>query len=404
MTSQALEGIKVAEFAWVGVGPRIGKYLADNGATVIRIESAARPDLLRTQVPYKDNVPGLNRAGAFTYVNTSKYSMGLNMSHPKAIHVAERLVKWADVVTESFTPGIMARWGLDYDNLKRIKANVIMLSTCNQGQSGPHAKHPGYGAQLVALSGFTQNTGWPDRLPTQPFGAYTDYVAPRFGTAALVAALDYRRRTGKGQYLDLSQLESGIHFLAPLILQYTVSGQIPQRQGNSCLYAAPHGVYRCKGNDRWCAIAVFTDEEWESFCNVIGKPEWTHDARFTTLLSRKENEDDLDRLVEAWTVGYTAEETMSMMQKAGIGSGIVKNIKEVYEDQQLSHRGSFWSVEHPEMGSIPCEANGFLLSKTPGGVRRPPPCLGQHTEYVCREVLGMSEDEFVAMLKEGVFE
>ncbi len=404
MSAQALEGVRVVEFAWVGVGPRIGKYLGDHGAIVIRVESSLRPDLLRTQVPYKDNVAGLNRAGAFTYVNTSKYSMGLNLNHPKAVEVAKKLVKWADVVTESFTPGTMAKWGLDYDNLKSIKDNIVMLSTCNQGQSGPHAKHPGYGSQLVALSGFTQITGWPDRLPVQPFGAYTDYVAPRFGAAALVAALNYRRRTGKGQYLDLSQLESGLQLLAPLILQYTISKREAQREGNRCPYGAPHGVYRCKGDDRWCAIAVFGDEEWQNFCRVIGRPEWIEETKYATFRSRKENEDDLDKLVGEWTLTYTAEEVMTKMQEAGIGCGIVKDIKEVYEDPQLKHRGTFEEIEHPEMGWIPCETSGFLLSKTPGGVSRHPPCLGEHTEYICREILQISNEEFAGMFREGVFD
>ena len=206
---KALEGIKVADFGWILVGPITGKLLADYGADVIKIEGRKRIDLLRTTRPFKDSTPGENRAGDFNQYNTSKRSLALNLAHPKGKEVAKRLVAWADIVSENFAGGAMERMGLGYEELKKVKTDIIMLSTCMQGQTGPHANHPGFGFHLAALSGFNSIVGWPDRFPAG-VGPYTDFTAPRFNVLAILAALDYRNRTGKGQHLDMSQYESGV--------------------------------------------------------------------------------------------------------------------------------------------------------------------------------------------------
>ena len=279
-----------------------------------------------------------------------------------------------------------------------------MVSASMQGQTGPYSRHLGWGYQLVALSGFMHITGWPDRGPATPHGAYTDWTAPRFAAAALVAALDYRRRTGKGQYLDVSQFEASMPMLAPLILSHLVNRDVPGRVGNRCSYAAPHGVYPCQGEDRWCAITIFTDEEWRSFCNVIGNPEWSKDSKFDTLLGRKMNEDELDRLVGEWTINFSPEEVMQRMQANGVPAGVVQDAKDVYEDEQFKHRGYLWAIpDHREMGQLSYLGQAAKLSETPAIPRMPAPCLGEHTELVCREILGMSDDEFTRLLNEGVF-
>ena len=404
MAKQALEGLKVVDFCWAVAGPIIGLYLAHHGATVIRIESMRRVDICRVTAPYKDNKPGINRSGTFPAFNSNKFGMALNLSHPKGIEVAKRLAAWSDIAGENFTPGVIERLGLSYDELKKVKPDIIMYSSSNLGQTGPEAAQPGYGHHLVSYSGFTHLTGWPDRMSTQPYGAYTDFVAPRFLVAAILAAVDYHRRTGKGQYLDLSQLETGIHFMAPVIMDYTVNKRVETRDGNRCPYAAPHGAYPCQGDDRWCAIGVFSDGEWNALCQVMGNPEWTKEATFATLLSRKENEEELNERLGEWTRNFTAEEVMEKLQAAGVPAGVVKNAADIQDDPQLAYRHYFWQLEHPEIGKHYCEAAGFTLSKTPTEIRMPAPLLGQHTESVCREMLGMSDEEFVDLFNQDVFE
>ena len=214
--------------------------------------------------------------------------------------------------------------------------------------------------------------------------------------------MSYRKKNGKGSYIDLSQIEAAIAQISHVVLDYTANGRIQGAIGNRSQYAAPHGVYRCQGDERWCAIAVFTDEEWRNFCDVIGKPQWTMQAKFATLLQRKEHEDELDRLVEQWTVRYPAEEVMKKMQQAGVPAGVVQNSKDLTQDPQLKDRGYFVAVEQPEMGLYYHERSSFKLSKTPAEVR-PAPCLGEHNEYVCTQILGMSDEEFIKLCCNGVF-
>jgi benzylsuccinate CoA-transferase BbsF subunit len=404
MKEGALQGLKVADFTWVYAGPAITKYLADHGATVIRVESAERPDLLRISGPFKDNKPGIDRSGYFASFNSNKYSISLNLKHPKGLDLAKQLVAWADVVAENFTAGTMSELGLGYEELKKVRSDIIMISCGNQGATGPHSNHPGVGIQLTALAGITNLTGWPDRMPVQPLGPYTNIVAPRFGASALLAALDYRQKTGKGQYIDVSQLEATLHFISPLLLDFCVNGRENMRQGNSASFAAPHGVYPCRGDDRWCAIAILTDDEWTSFCKIIGNPPWTKTWKFATFLNRKANEAELDCLIGQWTQKLSAEEVMTILQAEGIAAGVVKNVKDICEDPQIAYRQYFWAFNHREMGSIFSTGEAFLLSDTPSQPYMPPPCLGEHTEYVCTQILGLSDEEFVELLYSGAIE
>jgi benzylsuccinate CoA-transferase BbsF subunit len=403
MQEKVFDGVKVVDFGWVLAGPIVFKFLADYGATVIHVESHKRPDILRVSTPYKDGVAGVNRAGYYAYWAANKYSVSLDLDQTGGLEIAKKLVSWADIVGDSHRPGVMERLGLGYDDLRKIKPDIIMIRSSNQGLTGPNASHPGFGNHLNGLAGFVDLVGWPDQPPISLIVAYTDYVAPHFAVAALVGALDYRRKTGKGQLLDLSQLEVGLQLLAPVLINYVVNGVEDSRMGNSCSYAAPHGVYRCKGEDRWCAIAVFNDAEWESFCKVISNAPWAQDPKFSTLRGRKENEEELDRLVEGWTINYNAEEVMRRMQDAGVAAGVVQNAKDLYEDSQLKERAYFWVMEHKELGKFSHLGQPSILSKTPAKPYRPAPCLGEHTEYVCRELLGMSESEFNEFLIDGAF-
>jgi crotonobetainyl-CoA:carnitine CoA-transferase CaiB-like acyl-CoA transferase len=254
----------------------------------------------------------------------------------------------------------------------------------------------------VALSGFSWFSGWPNREPVQPFGAYNDFIAPRYGVVAVLAALRYRQKTGKGQYIDLSQLEAGIQFLAPQMLDYTVNGKERDRVGNASPSAAPHGVYPCL-DGRWCAISVSTDEEWQAFCTIIGNLAWSRQSRFSTLLARKKDEDELNRLVSEWTAKFTPEQVMSLLQKAGVSAGVVESAKDLCEDPQLKSRQHFWAMEHPVLGKYEHLGEAAILSKTPARPRMSAPCLGEHTEYVCKQLLHMPDEEFVELVNEGVF-
>ena len=399
---QVFEGVKVAEFAWVVVGPQIGRTLAEHGATVVRIESHRRPDLLRLASPHKDFKPGIDRSAFFAMVNPNKYGISLDMSKPKGKEIAKQLIEWADIVTESFSPGNMKKLGLDYEEARRIKPSIIYVSTCMQGQYGPHAAHGAYGDQLAALSGFPGLTGRPDGEPEMSPLAYTDFIAPWYAVTALIAALIRQRKTGKGMYLDQSQYEAGVAFLAQGILDYTVNGRVANRIANRDPYAAPHGVYPCKGEDRWCAIAVFTDEEWGAFCKVIDNPELSKDSKFATLLGRKQNEDELDRLIAEWTIDYTAEEVMTLMQANGIPAGVVYTIGDVFNDPQMKHRKHFVYLDHPVIGRHAYHNEAIRFSKTPQDFRKPAPCLGEDNEHVYKEILGLTDDEISDLLIEGV--
>lgn len=404
MSEGALTGIKVAEFAWVLAGPLTSKYLADFGATVVRIETHLQPDLARTAAPYRDKKPGLNRSGNFAYYNANKYSIALNLHKPEGRETARKLVQWADVVSENFTPGRMEQWGLGYEDLKKIKPDIIMLRSSNQGQTGPHAKRRGFGILLASLVGFNSVIGWPDRGPTSMYLGYTDFIAPRFAAATLLAALHYRNKTGKGQLIDISQFEAGLQFLSPLVLDYIVNRKEPGRIGNTCGYAAPHGAFRCLGDDCWCVISVFDDAEWKRLGGVMGNPEWMQEERFATMMGRKENEADLNGLMEAWTSQFPAEEVMARLQAAGISAGVIESTRDAFEDPQMRHRNHLWPIEHPEIGRFHHLGQSIQMSGTPPKPRMPAPCLGEHSEYVCRELLGMSDEEFIRLLEKGVLE
>lgn len=400
-----LEGIKVADFGQTVVGAVVSGMLAAYGAEVIKIESRTRVDYNRQSPPFADDTAWRgDRSGLWANVgNAGKYGITLNLSHPRGVEIAKRVVAWADIVIENFRGGRMAKWGLGYEDLRKIKSDIIMLSASMYGQTGPYTTHGGTGGTLVAMCGISHLTGWADGPPMQPSWVYSDFSVPKLAVLAIVAALDYRRRSGKGQYLDLSQLETAMHFVTPAILEYEVNGRELTRTGNRSTYAAPHGVYRCKGDFRWCAITVFSDEEWKSFCQVIGKPSLAEDPQFATLMGRLRNVDKLDRLIEDWTINHPAEEVMDLMQSAGVAAGVVQNGEDLDKDPQLRSRNYYWELDHPVLGSFAYSGMPAKLSKTPYQMKRSP-CFGEHNEYVYTKLLGISDEEFIQLLGEGVFE
>lgn len=399
---QIFEGIKVADFTWAAVGPQVCRELAEHGATVVRIESHRRLCPLRASAPFKDGVTGINRSAFWAAYNTNKYGITLDLSKPKAHEVARRLVRWADIVGDTMTPGTMANLGLDYESCREINPGVIYFSSTQQGQYGPHRDFQGVGHHVNALAGFSACTGWEDCDPTMVVTAYSDFISPWYLLTAIVGALLRRRKAGKGMYIEQAQLEAGLTFMAPHVLDYAVNKRIVTRSGNRDRYMSPHGVYPCHSADRWVAIAVADDEQWQRFCDVIGSPEWSRDSIFNTVLGRKENEDELDKLIGEWTRDYSAEQVMTMMQDAGVPAGVVQTAEDLLNDPQLKHRQHFRVLDHPEIGPHSYHAPAYLLSETPCDIKRPAPCLGEHNQYVYKDILGFSDDEIADMLIEGV--
>jgi crotonobetainyl-CoA:carnitine CoA-transferase CaiB-like acyl-CoA transferase len=392
---ESLQGVKVVEFAAFAAGPAVGKHLADHGATVVHIESRVRPDGFRTHYPpYKDNIHGLNRSGLFALCNNDKLDVTLNLKAAKAADLAKKIVSWSDVVIENFSPGTMARLGLDYDSLKKVKPDLVMLSSSNLGQSGPHAHHAGFGSQLSSLAGFTHLTGYPGGPPQILYGPYIDYIAVAYGAVAILAALDYRRRTGKGNHIDTAQYETGLQYLAPILLDYEVNGTVATRNANRDPHAAPHGAYPCKEDDSWCAISVHSEAEWQALCKATDNPSWTADSRFVSHAARKENEDELDRHMSEWTRGFIARELMEKLQAAGVRAAVVNTMKDIYADPQLAQRPQWIEIDHPEIGKMHYQRPPFLLSKTPPGPVKRDPLLAEHNEYFYRQLLGLSEQQY----------
>jgi benzylsuccinate CoA-transferase BbsF subunit len=404
-TKQALHGIRVLDFSWFGAAPIGTKLLADHGAEVIRVESMARPDLLRVMGThhFRNYTPDLNGSGFFNDFNSSKYGITLNLNHPKGIEVARRLVARSDVVIDSFTRKAMRKWGLYYDDLIQIKPDIIVVSASQQGHTGPHADYLGFGYNLQALAGVNHLTGYANGYPLGTSVNYPDFVIPMFVASVILSALLYRRRTGKGQHIDLSQYQAMASLLGPVLMDYLVHGRSATRTGGRSATAAPHGVYRCQGEDRWCVIAVFTDQEWTALCRVMGHPPWTRQGRFGTLAGRLQHVDDLDRLLAAWTTQHSPEEVMHRLQAVGVAAGVVQNARDLLEhDVQLRQRGHYHLLTHPVTGPTLYMGPAFLLSATPARLR-PAPCLGQHNAYVYGQLLGMNAADMVQYTQEKVF-
>ncbi len=396
----AWEGTRIVEFGSGAAGPIATRYFAENGAMVVRIESRTRPDFLRTYALGPSNPHGLEGSDMFDGLNAGKLSVTLNLKHPKGKELAKRLIGWADAVAENFAPRAMRSLGLDYDSLASDKPDLVMLSACLQGQTGPYRDYPGFGGQGSALSGYNFLTGWPDREPLGPAGTITDSLSPRFAAAALAAALISRKRTGKGVYLDLSQVEAAVYSLSPWVMDYTCNDHVSGRRGNRSERSAPHGVFACKGEDRWIAIACWGDEEWRRLAAIVGI-----DTRvFDNVEDRLRRASELEASITSWTAVRDRDEIAELLQAAGIEAVPVQDFVDVLADPQLSFRKHFVEMEHPLIGKGVYERNGFRLSRSQAGYERTGPTLGQDNAYVLGEILGLSGPEQAELAAQGALE
>lgn len=437
-------GVRVADFAWVIAGPLATQYLAVHGADVIHIESAARPDVLRGGQPMVGGATGPNNAAYFANFNQGKRGITLNLREPRAVDLAKRVISTCDIVAENFTPGTMEKLGLGYQALREVRPDIIMISMSLAGQTGPERSYKGFGTVIQGAAGISDLTGWPDRPPAGTGVAYTDFFASHVSAFLLLSALDYRRRTGKGQYIDLSQQEASMYGLDAALLDQAVNGHQQQRAGNRHPHAAPHGAFPCRAthatgqppasatehappalpsplpapapaplpqsalsnphsaDDAWVAIAVQTDAHWRGLRAAMGEPDWAQAERWQTLLGRKAGEDELEARIAAWTSNLDVERAAGLLRACGAPAAVVADARGLHEDPQLLARGHFLNLHHPAQGDFPYDALSYRVN---GQLPLPPaaaPCLGQDNAPVFRDLLGLNEDDYRSYEAEAV--
>ncbi|MEV5176645.1 CoA transferase [Streptomyces flaveolus] len=397
-----LGGVRVADFTWVGAGPFLTKPLADHGADVIKIESRTRTDPIRSMAPFRDGRPGVNRSGYFANRNSSKRSICLDLKTPRGKELALDLIAKSDVVASNFTPGTMDRLGLGYQDVLAVRPDVIYLEMPMQGNAGPHRDFRGYGLTIAAAGGLLGLTGHPERPPVGTGTNYPDHVPnPLHAAVAVLAALRRRYRTGEGQYIELAQLESTTNVIGPALLAAATGVRI-DRSANEDTVAAPHGVYPCAGEDRWCAIGVFTDGQWEALVRVLGNPAWAANTRYATAGGRRAARKEIDECVAAATTTREASELAEALTGEGVPAAAVSDAAHVLADPQLNARNHWKTLAHPEMGSSVYDNIPYRLSVTPGRLRGPAPLLGADTRDVCLDLLGLTPDEYEHLEAEGV--
>ena len=388
-----LDGVRVLDFTWVVAGPVTTRILADLGAEVIKVERRGTLDF------------GDRRGGLSGTLMRGKRSVMFDLADPRGLDLARRLAAASDVVIDNFSARVMTNFGLDYESLVPLRPDIICVRMTGFGLTGPDRDHVSYGPTLQALTGYTLLMAEPDGPPAGFGYSYSDLAGGNLGALAVLAALWHRRRTGRGQLVDLAQLEGVASLLGPVLLARAIDGGVSTPTGNASQEApgAPHGVYPCAGNDRWIAITIFTDSDWSRFVAAIGRPAWTCEERFATPASRLHHAGELDQLVSAWTRGQAAEEAMATLQGAGVAAGLVANAEDLCaRDPQLAARGHFVDVATPEGRTVRIDGPPFLLSETPARVSGPGPLLGEHTHEVLSGILGCSGEEIRALREAGV--
>jgi len=414
-----LDGVRILDLSRVWAGPMTTRMLADLGAQVILVEApigraGGREALERMKEMhragrhfpyYPDGDPGeqpWNRMGMYNDFNRNKLGMTLDLRNPQGQDIFKRLVNISDVVLENYTPRVMGNFGLDYPVLREVNPAIIMVSMPGYGTSGPYRDYPAYGTTLEQHAGFSSIMGYPDSGPYRTQSTYGDPVASINAAGAIMLALWHRRRTGQGQYIELAQIESGLALLAEPLLDFAMNRREPERLGNRHAWMAPHGCYRCRGDDAWVSITVATDDEWRALCDVIGGPLWTQEDRFADQTGRWQHQDELDKLITEWTARHDHHQAMHILQKAGVTAGAVLNAKEVMEDPHLRERTYFVRATHPQAGTHDYPGLPLKLSRTPTSPGRPAPCIGEHSRYVLRELLHLGEDEIGRLIEEQV--
>lgn len=392
-----LEKIIVLSFGTGGVVPDAGKILGELGADVIKIESRDNLDFMRTIGPDKNSIAGFNEA------NRSKRSFGVNLKTENGKELVRQLIKKADIIAENFRGGVMKSLGFDYERARKLNPKIIYISSQGFGGGGPYSDFQAYGPMLSSASGMLSIWAQPDDpYPVGSNSPLPDHMASKHVVIAAIAALDYRRRTGKGQFIDMAQTEVAASLLGEHYLDFTFNGRVVKPMGNRSVFAAPHGCYPCSGADEWCAITVFTDDEWQSFCKAIGDPPWTGDTKFANVLGRLKNVAELDAFVSEWTAARDSHQVMETLQSAGVAAGVVQRATDTIDDPQLKWLGAVIELDHPVVGKRLYPGIPFKLSGISTPESKPAPLLGQHTEEICGQLLGMKEEEIKRLMDEDV--
>jgi benzylsuccinate CoA-transferase BbsF subunit len=400
-----LRGVRLLDFTWVWAGPYATMLLAQLGAEVIKIESRGRMDIMRRSIvwplfePAPLEIPP-NQGANFGAINMNKLAVALNLDRPEGVALVKRLVAISDVVFENMRPGTMENMGLGYDQLRRVNPKLIMLSSSARGATGPESQYAGYATVHHAVGGASQITGYPDGPPSTTFGD-VDLVNATAAAFAVIAALHHRAATGEGQFIDYSQCEGVSSLIGEVLLDYEMNGRSQGRRGNADELMAPHNVYPAWGVDRWVAIAVETDDEFAALTRVIGQPELAADPRFADAASRKRNEAELDEIISSWTRLRDRDFIANMLTQAGIAAAPSRDANDLFHDPHLQARGAFVEVDHPEVGPRRYVGPPWVMSD-PGVEPRRAPLLGEHNDYVFRQILGLSEEELTALERDGV--
>ena len=385
-TDPPLSDLKMLDLMWVMAGPAGTRALCDFGVRTVRVESSTRIDTARTLQPFIDDAATEPEGSSmFHNMNAGKRMMTIDPANPQGRELILDLVRWADVVTESFTPRAMRGWDLTWETIHEVNPRAIMMSSCLMGQSGPLSEFAGFGNLAAAFAGFTPLCGWSDRSPAGPFGAYTDYVAPRFASAALLAALDERERSGVGQYIDVSQMEAAIHFLTPAFLQYQLTGELWQADGNADPQMSPHGVFACdsegEGGEAWLAVACRDDADRAALETVLG-----------------------GESLEDWAAARTPQAAMSALIDAGVPAHAVQDSAACFADPQLQHRNHFAELPHPTQNQTVVEAARVVFSRTPAGRPTVAPTMGADNDHVLREILEYTDEQIVELAASGALQ
>jgi len=398
-----LSGVRVLDFSWVWAGPFCTLQLAHLGAEVIRVETSKRPCINRVIPPYAQGKPGVNRAGSFNQWNQGKRSLQLDLSKPQAAEVARQLAHHCDVAVENFAPGVIDRFGVGYPALRAVKPDLIMLSISGYGQTGPYARFVSYGLMIASHCGLHTVSSYDGDGPRELGISYADPTTGVFGAGLIGAALIHRDRTGQGQHIDLSMLESMEMVMPEALLEYAINGREPRPMGNHDRWMAPHNCYKTRGDaEHWVTIAVGAEEEWRALCAAIGQPAMADDPRFRNAAARKHNEADLDRIITAWTQERDRWDITEMLQRAGVAAIPTYTNEDVAKDRHMRERGFLVELPHPETGPYAHAGVPWTMSRTPCKVRRPAPRLGEDTDYVLGEILGYSPDKIAELHDTGI--
>ena len=400
----ALSGTRVVDFGWAWAGAVCGQILGDFGAEVIKVESRSRLDPMRQGRPIIGDKPDPEQNPISSNVNRNKYSLAVNLKKSEAVDLVRKLVAISDVVVENMSVGVLDRLGLGYETLQAVRPDIIMVSLPAAGRTGPLSKIRAYGPTITGLSGLDSLVGYENEIPT---GFQQPIADPNVGlhaVLAVLAALRHRRRTGEGQYIETSQLQTLLPLLGSAIAEYTMTGRVPGPQDNRRPGFAPYGTYACSGEDQWVSVAVATNQEWAALCGAIGLPGLESDSRFLTSGLREKNRLELDDLVSGWTLQRSAKDAAAALQSSGVAAAPCLGVEGRFLNEHFRDREVYVPVTHPVLGAEFIYATPWKFSKTPPRVFRRVPQLGEHNEYVVRDLLGMSDHKIADLKASGALE